>query len=76
MYTLVIVYIFCSVCAQLLPSYPTLATPWTVALQAPQALGFFRHEYCRGLPFSSPGDLPHAGIDPVSPAPPAQQLDS
>ena len=24
-------------------------------------------EYCRGLPFPSPGDLPDSGIDPASP---------
>ena len=44
----------------------TLATPWTVALQAPLSMGLSRQEYWCGLPFPSPGDLPDPGIDPVS----------
>ena len=39
-------------------------TARTVALQAPLSLGFSRQEYCSGLPFPSPGDLPDAGIEP------------
>ena len=39
-------------------SCPTLATPWTVACQAPLSMGFSRQEYWSGLPFPSPGDLP------------------
>ena len=35
-------------------SCPTLATPWTVACQAPLSMGFCRQEYWRGLPFPSP----------------------
>ena len=45
-----------------------LATPWTVAYQAPLSLGFSRQEYWSGLPFPSPGDLPDPGIEPWSPA--------
>ena len=45
-----------------------LATPWTVAHQAPLSMGFPRQEYWSGLPFPSPGDLPEPGIKPVSPA--------
>ena len=41
---------------------------WTAAHQAPLSLGFSRQEYWAGLPFPSPGDLPHPGIEPVSPA--------
>ena len=33
---------------------PTLATPWTVACQAPLFMGFSRQEYWSGLPFPSP----------------------
>ena len=29
---------------------------------------FSRQEYCSGLPFPSPGDLPDPGIEPGSPA--------
>ena len=45
-----------------------LATPWTVFHQAPPTMGFSRQEYCSGLPFPSPGDLPNPGIKPGSPA--------
>ena len=44
------------------------ATPWTVAHWAPPSMWFSRQEYCSGLPFPSPGDLPGAGIEPGSPA--------
>ena len=37
-------------------------TQWTVAYQAPLSMGFSRKEYCSGLPFPSPGDLPHPGL--------------
>ena len=49
-------------------SCPTLATPWTVACQAPLSVGFSRHEYWNGLPFPSPGDLHDPGIEPGSSA--------
>ena len=44
------------------------ATPWTVACQAPLSMGFSRQKYWSGLPFLSPGDLPHPGIEPGSPS--------
>ena len=44
----------------------TLATPWTVAHQAPLSMGFSKKEYW--LIFPSPGDLPNPGIEPVSSA--------
>ena len=40
-------------------------TPWTVARQSPLSMGFSRQEYWSGLPFPSPGDLLHPGIEPV-----------
>ena len=43
-------------------------TPWTVAYQAPPSVGFSRQEYWSGLPLPSPGNLPHPGIEPASPA--------
>ena len=55
-------------CAQLCL---TLATPWTVACQAPVSISFLRQEYWSGVPFPPPGDLPIPGIEPVSPASPA-----
>ena len=55
---------------------PTLWTPWTVAYQDPQSLGFPRQEYGSGLTFRSPGDLPDPGIEPRSPALQADALPS
>ena len=52
----------------------TLATPWTVARQAPLSMGFSRQEYWSGLPVPSPGDLPDPGIDPECPALQADSL--
>ena len=43
---------------------------------APLSMGFSRQEYWSGLPFPSPGDLPDPGIEPMSPASPALQVDS
>ena len=51
-------------------------TPWTVACQAPLFMEFPRQEYWSGLPFSTPGDLPDPGIEPVSLVSPALQVDS
>ena len=47
-------------------SYPTRATPWTVAHQAPLSMEFSRQEYWSGLPFPSPGNLPNPRIKHVS----------
>ena len=43
-------------------------TPWTVARQCPVSMRFSRQESWSGLPFPSPGDLPHLGMEPESPA--------
>ena len=45
-----------------------MVTPWTVACRNPLSMGFSRQEYWSGLPFLSPGHLPHSGIEPESPA--------
>ena len=44
----------------------TLATPWTVARQAPLSMEFSSQEYWNGLPFPSPGDLLDPGTEPRS----------
>ena len=49
-------------------SCPTLCDPMDCSLQAPRSMGFSRQEYWSGLPFPSPGDLPHPGIETGSPA--------
>ena len=46
----------------LLQLYQTLATPWTVAHQAPLSMGFSRKKYWSGLPCPPLGDLPNQGI--------------
>ena len=58
---------------QLLSHIQLFVAPWTVARQAPLFMEFSRQEYCSGLPFPTPGDLPGPGMDPgppVAPAPP------
>ena len=49
-------------------------TPWIVARQSPLSMGFFRQESWSALPFPSPGDFPHPGVEPVSPALQADSL--
>ena len=46
----------------------TLCEPMTVDTQVPLSMGFSRQTDWSGQPFPSPGDLPHPGIEPVSPA--------
>ena len=44
------------------------------ARQAPLSMEFLRQEYCRGLPFPAPGDLPDPGTELRSPALQADSL--
>ena len=57
---------FSSVCdkweCQSLSRVRLFATPWTVADQAPQSIGYSGQESWSGLPFLSPGDLPNLGV--------------
>ena len=43
--------------------YNSVATPRTVACQAPLSMGFPSPEYWSGLPFPPPGDLLDPGIE-------------
>ena len=54
----------------------TLATPWTVACQAPLSMGCSRQELWSGESLPSPGDLPNPGTEPESPALQADSLPS
>ena len=45
---------------------PLFATLWTVAREAPLAMGFPRQEHWCGLPCPSPGHLPYPGFEAVS----------
>ena len=51
-------------------------TPWTIAYQAPQSMGFSRQECWSRLQFPSPGDIPDPGIEPGSPTLRADALPS
>ena len=61
---------------QSLTGIQLFVTPWTVTCQAPLSMEFSRQEYWSGLPYSFPGDLPHPGIEPGSPALQADSLPS
>ena len=54
----------------------SLRPPWTVAHQASPSMGFSRKDYCSGLPFPSPEDLPDPGIESRSPTLEADALTS
>jgi len=53
-----------------------IAAPWTVACQALLFMIFHKQEYCSGLPFPSPGDLPNPEVKPRSLALQAYSLPS
>ena len=53
-----------------------LCDPMDCGRQAPLSVECSRQECWRGLPFPSPGDLPHPGIEPASPALQADSLPS
>ena len=42
------------------------AAPWTVDCQNPLPMKSSRQEYWSGVPFPTPEDLPHPGIEPTS----------
>ena len=44
-----------------------LCDPLTTDFQTPLFMEFSSQEYWSWLPFSSPGDLPNPGIEPVFP---------
>ena len=47
-------------------SLQLFVTPWTIALQAPLSMEFYRQEYWSGLPCPPPGDLLNPGVEPES----------
>ena len=53
-----------------------IAHPQTVVYQSPLSIECSRQEYCSGLPFPSPGDLPDLGIYSGSPTLQADALPS
>ena len=63
-------------CAQSLSRVRLFVTPWSAAHQAPLSMEFSRQGYWGGLPFPSPGDIPHPRSEPTGRACPALQADS
>ena len=59
------------VLAQCLSHVQLIATPWTVAYQAPLSMEFSKQEYWSWFSFLTPGDLPNPGIEHMSPTSPA-----
>ena len=51
---LILKYIKTLLKVKLLGRVQLFVTPWTVAYQVPQSMGFSRQEYWSGLPFLSP----------------------
>ena len=64
----ILIYIYESERGSLSVGAGLLATPWTVARQAPLSMRFSRQEYWKGLSFPPQGDLADPGIEPRSPA--------
>ena len=65
----VLEFFFLCCCCLVAKSCPTLSQ--SQELQPTKmflSMGFPRQEYWSGLPFSSPGDLPNARIEPMTPA--------
>ena len=52
--------------AKSLQSCGLFVTPWTVACQAPPAMGFSKQEHWTGLPCPPPGGLPDPASTQVS----------
>ena len=50
----------------LVAQFCLFVAPWAIAHQAPLSMEFCSQEYWSGLPFPSPGDLPHSGTEPGS----------
>ena len=61
-----VVYKYIAVVVQSQSCVQLFGTPWTVTHQPPLPMGFSRQESWDSLPFSSPGDLPDSGVEPVS----------
>ena len=72
-FTIISNEIECPVCS-VLPRQFVIS--WTVAIQAPLSMGFFRQEYRSGLPCPLPRGLPDPGIKHMSPVALTLQADS
>ena len=57
-----------SQCNKMKYGHSAVSNPVDCSPQAPLSVGFSRQEDWSGLPCPSPGNLPHPGIEPRSPA--------
>ena len=72
-----ICYIYLLVILMCTQSSPTLCDPMDYRVhQAPLSMESSRQEYWNRLPFLPPGNLPHPGMELLSPVSPALQADS
>ena len=55
-----------ALCCAVITRVGLSVAPWTLVLQASLSMEFSRQEYWSGLPFPTPGNLPHPGIKPTS----------
>ena len=55
-------------CCSVIKSCPALCDPVHCSPPGSSVRVVSQQEYWSGLPFPSPGELPHSGIEPVSPA--------
>ena len=53
-------------CTKSLKLFLTLCDPMDRGLPGPLSMGFARQEYCSGLPYPSPGNLPNPEIKTAS----------
>ena len=63
-------------CVSVTQSCLTLCDPMDCSRQAPLSMEFSRQEYCSGLPFPFPGNLPLLGIKRAFPTLQADSLPS
>ena len=64
-----LLWVFC--CCLVAKSHPGLCDAMDCSLPGSPSVGFHSQEYCSGLSFPPPGDLPDPGITPTSLVPPA-----
>ena len=64
---------FVCVCAEVLPSCPTLCDPMDCSMPTYLSMEFSRQENWGGLPCPPPGNLSNPGFEPVSPVAPELQ---
>ena len=62
--------------AKLLQLCLTVCDPTDYSPPGSLSMEFSRQKYWSRLPFPSAGDLPEPGIEPMTPVPPALQVDS